>query len=340
MVGNLNNMKKFLLKILLFSAALVVFYLPFVLGSYCSFPEMKAVQKSLRHDTDVIVFGSSVNQSCADGDTDRRSISQMIDSFLDDIDVAGISHAAYHLDVYAEYISYIAQTGKKPIVIIPINLRSFSPEWDLRPNYQFIRERSLLNPFASIRFNGVPFLGFSMYPWTGSSELKSISMDEYYETPVFHSTRCVGKVADYDFTSGSVSDGNYDGDSEMLKGFVYHYMQPLHQNHRKLISLSRICGIGNDHGLTVVTYITPIDYQSAEKMGIEGFSGFQRQNIEIIQSVMMRHGSAAIDLSMALDSSHFDYEYRPCEHLNMMGREAVARELAAAISRVQGASQD
>ena len=58
---------------------------------------------------------------------------------------------AYHIGIYLEYAQYIvAQENLPQVVIIPINLRSFSPEWDMRPEYQFEKEARFLRSKNSL----------------------------------------------------------------------------------------------------------------------------------------------------------------------------------------------
>jgi len=306
-------MKKFVRNGLLFCIIGIVILYP---STYMfSFSELKILKRALKSDKDVIMFGSSVNDSYAPTDTDMRTIAEMLDSFMGEQSVIGISHGAYQADIYLEYVRYIINSGKKPIIIIPINLRYFSPEWDLRPGYQFEKERYILN--------GLPYFGNYKY--------REITESEFENTTVYNGSESVGKVKDFLDVSRKESDKL----SEARKGFVFHYMQPLKANHRKLKSLSKICEIGIKNNLKIVMYITPIDYKYAEQLQIEGFRHQQCDNVSTIKSVLASCEIQLIDLSMALDSSYFFYNIRPNEHLNMRGRREVVKALKSAVRHIK-----
>ena len=307
-------MKQFFQNGLLFCfiGIFVVFPIVYII-ELLAFPEFQLLKEALENEKSIILFGSSVNEHYAIDDKDKRSISELLDAFLPGHNVVGISHGAYQSDIYLEFVKYIARSGKKPIIIVPINLRYFSPEWDLRPEYQFNKEKNLLNG----------------YPFIVNLKSREINESEFNNSPIYNGNEYVGKVLDFRYIPNKAKDRI----SEMSKGFVFHYMQPLKANHQKLKSLFKICEIGNENDLKIIMYITPIDYTYAEKLGIKKFRQQQHDNIYIIKSTLTSCETVLIDLSMTLNSSYFDHGNRPGEHLNIRGRLRVARALKTAINK-------
>ena len=77
---------------------------------------------------------------------------EILQEMLPAHDIGEISHPAYNLDVYLHYIRHIIRSSHRPhVVILPINMRSFSPEWDMRPGYQFeqVKKTLILGPVFS-----------------------------------------------------------------------------------------------------------------------------------------------------------------------------------------------
>jgi len=288
----------------------IVFFYPLIyIKQILSFSELKKLKIALlKSDNDkcVIFFGSSVNKHTAFNDTDKRSIAEMLDSLLTTQKVVGISHKAYQADIYLEYVRYISKSEKKPIIIIPINLRSFSPSWDLNPGYQFTKEKYLLNGYPSI----VNF------------KYKVIKETEYNNFPIYYQNKLVGKLQDY-----LRIPKEYDRLYEMRKYFIFFYMQQIKSNHRKLKSLLKICELGKENSLRIVMYITPIDYTNAEQLKIEGFRQHLCNSVNIIKSTIASYEIELLDLSLMLDSTYFDYNISPNEHLNFNGRREIAKVL-------------
>lgn len=295
----------------------VILLSPYHIKKLFKFSELPKLKASLSANKDIILFGSSVNEYYSPDDTDKRSIAKMLDSYISGKSLTGISHCAYHADIYLEYVKYINRSGKKPTIIIPINLRYFSPGWDLRPGYQFTKEKFLLNEYSFLTN-----LNFLI-----NLQRQQLDTGAYSKAPVYNGNKLIGTVKDFE----RVSDQEDDKLSEMKKGFIFNYMQPLNINHRKLNSLLKICEIGNTNNLNIIMYITPIDYRRAEKLKITRFKQQQYDNIKTIKSALSTYTVDLIDLSMELDSSYFHYNKRPNEHLNMKGRQKVAKALRSAI---------
>jgi len=314
-------MKNFIQNSFLFcTIGIFVVFIPLIYIKYsmqiASFPELQTLKKALKSNKDVILFGSSVNRHTSSNDTDKRSIAEMLDKLLTKQNVVGISHGAYQADIYLEFVKYIAKQKRdeKPIIIIPINLRYFSPEWDLRPSYQFAKEKCLLNG----------------YPFWANFKYREIKETEFHNFLVYNPNGRIEKVKDYLY----ISTKELDKLSEMRKGFIFRYMQPLKANHRKLKSLLKICEIGKETDLKIVMYITPIDYTYAEQLKIQGFRQHLYDSVNTIKSTLASCEIELIDLSMVLNSSYFDYNQRPNEHLNMSGRREVAKALKSAIYHI------
>ncbi|HLY74826.1 MAG TPA: hypothetical protein VKU80_11970 [Planctomycetota bacterium] len=86
--------------------------------------------RSLAEKVDVVYLGDSVLESLADRDSDRRDISQMLAEHLDHQSVALVSHAGYGMEVYLSFAEYLSRQPAPPkVLVVPINLRSFSALW-------------------------------------------------------------------------------------------------------------------------------------------------------------------------------------------------------------------
>jgi hypothetical protein len=314
-------MRKFIIKSFIF--LLIVFFLHlFVESMRLSIPVFGGKQGSkFNNHTDVFLFGSSVEEYSASKDKDKRSISNMINSLSNKYHVESISGGAFHMDLFLELSKYIVKKLSHPkLIIVPINMRTFSPEWDKRPEYQFEKEKKILNGFTFSEFIEYAFRKQIPYLF---SKFNPITQEDFENTFVFNGKRKVGKVKDFLIERKNIKDMN----NYIKDGFVFHYMYSLGKEHRKLKSMTELARILSASHIKVLFYITPVDYSKGEMYFPGRFIKRLKNNINLINLLLINEGNQVLDLSLSLNSNFFSYEARPNEHLNQKGRMYVAKKL-------------
>jgi hypothetical protein len=98
---------------------------------------------SAKPTPEVLYLGDSVVERISKYDVDTRTLGTMVgDCLQGKLSVAYIAHSAYHLRIFYGFIQVIKTLKRRPhVIILPINLRSFSPQWDLNPVWQLEPER-------------------------------------------------------------------------------------------------------------------------------------------------------------------------------------------------------
>jgi len=143
------TMKSLAIRLSLFSVALAALQFLTAIAFPAGIPpEIVRLDAYLDSRTNIIYLGDSTLSLPAGQVTTGEILQEM----LPDCSVGEIAHPAYNLDLYLHYVRYIVRSAHPPdIVIVPINMRSFSPEWDKRPGYQFEEEKKALafGPFLS-----------------------------------------------------------------------------------------------------------------------------------------------------------------------------------------------
>jgi hypothetical protein len=303
-------MKKKFIKTLLFFV--IIALLQMIIGPRITgdFKHLRQLKKYLNKPIDILIFGDSSNWYTAKKDTDKRSISRMLRDRLPGCTVRSITHAAYHPEVYAAFCEYIVRQKTLPrIVIIPINLRSFSPEWDKNPRYQFEKQKIILEGGLHLAFyHPLRVLKY---------KFNAISRKEYFNTPVFNGNKEIGKIK------------HMHG---IKNQFILKYMYPLTPGHRKIKALVKIANLLSRHNITAVFYFTPIDYRAGERHLPGQSTGRLKENITFIESLLKDtgHGCHLLNLSLDLKSRYFAWQEKGSinEHLNQEGRQYAAEKLA------------
>lgn len=283
---------------------------------------IESLDMQLKEGIDTLYLGDCTNTSHRKWETDRRTLASILEKKIPGHKLGVLTYNSYHMEIYLEFIRYIAKSKHRlKRVIIPINLRSFSPSWDRMPQYQFEKEKILLKggmvaAFLRAFYRPLRLLGIDWY---------TISREEYLDTPVFKGTIQWGKVRDYN----RIYLKKYS--KEDIKGkILLFYMFSLSQEHRKIHSMISLARIGLQNNIQILFYITPIDYQSCEGYFPGEFTKRINENSLLIKNLLKKENTPVLDLSTALDSSCFTWTdtFYPNEQLNIMGREKVAEYLS------------
>ncbi|MBN4046881.1 hypothetical protein JYT90_01030, partial [bacterium AH-315-P07] len=176
-------MKRLLAKIVGLITVLVVCQMLFAgFSGYKDKPAtVVALEVALAAETTVLYFGDSTLYRGDYTEPDQRSLPAMLGELLPESSVAGIYHDAYHLELLEFFCRYAVEDTHKPdVIVLPINMRSFSDERVMRPEYQFVKEKLFLANrgvmFASFFRPLAAFRAFDLTP---------ISQEEYLDIEMF-----------------------------------------------------------------------------------------------------------------------------------------------------------
>ncbi len=324
-------MKIFLYKVLIF--AFLVIVLQLLIYSFKPSAVANSVSEgfatnfdNLSSPKDILYFGDSIIERVAATDTDKRTLPQMTSDLVKPLTVAAIAQAASQPDIYLAYSKYIAGRRVKPqAIIIPVNIRSFSPEWDLRPEYQFERERLFLNlakyPLGVAAYN--PLAVFK-----ADQLLNGASADNFNNTPIYIGKHKIALVRDI----MKIDSFKYSPE-EFKKIIAFEYLQPVSPGHRKIKSLRDIIDCFREYPVNLIFYFTPLDYQTIQENFGPEITAVIKENIRVVKSVLKGPNVKVLDLSYSLPSADFVWKTEgPInEHLGDKGRLSVASQIAKAV---------
>jgi hypothetical protein len=281
-------------------------------------PMAKQLQDHIESGVDVVYFGDSSVKDIAPDDSDTRNLVAMLDDALTGHSVGNMAEYASSAEIFEGYSALLSASPDPPrVVVFPINLRSFSPTWDLRPEYQFEKLKYVLRhpnvlAWATLR----PMILFR------AIDLIPISQAEFEASPVYFGTQPAGVVRDYEQGMLDESSADY-----FRKQFLYRYAYPLNAEHRKLKALAATVRNLQDSGIAPIVYITPIDYYGGLNLSGDLFEKLIEKNIDVISDKLAAEGITILDLSRKLQPDSFCYEMSIHEHLDQDGRAYVVGEI-------------
>lgn len=284
----------------------------------------------LRKGAEILFLGDSVVERISWHDTDKRTLGQMTaDALSNRNHMLCIAHAAYHFRIYYYLLNILRSTRNKPeLVILPINMRCFSPQWDLNPSWQFEEEIRYLKAYPETR--KVPAIRHNADALTFSDTERNQELD----LP-FTDLKRIGQFLDLIKNIPSDPEGMFQRRKQI---YIFHYLNPLQRDHRRLAYLGKILDLMNELNIRTILYITPMNYEGGRKHVGDGFMKIIRSNAAIIQGhILPWLGKGQIgfmDFQELLTPENFFHIDELTEHLNQFGRMKLAQALVCEIEKV------
>ena len=307
-------MNRFLLKTLIFLTLFIILFNlvnPLIIKYKYEF--INKYDRSIKESSsvEILYFGSSIDYHTHHADSNILSISEMIGSFTG-LDIEGISNGANNSRLhYIFYEDFKKNNTNKDIsiLIFPINLRSFSKEWNENINYEFKDIQFYFDFSSLISSNKIQF-----------SDSIQIEMDGCtYKQKVNENWKKKNLSTDY----------------------YIKYLFNIENDNQTLIALKKMNEIKIDN-LIVLFYITAIDFEMGNDL-IEDFENKLDENIKFLKGIMK--GQHLIDLSKSLSHENFNYPFYSDsasvmingsvnEHLNQKGRFFIADTISKYLNTI------
>jgi len=266
----------------------------------------------------------------AQEDTDKRNLGRII---LDKLGTGSVlSNSAYNPLVYYNHLLALFSTNHMPkMIVFPINLRCFSPQWDMNPKWQFDDEIQHIRRSIGRRFY-----------WCLSAKKKYATkkdMIEFRNNAIDYPSSCLKTVGEF---LDIVNSKPCDIEQKFLRKkeiFVFHYMHPLVKEHRKMQAIGRSLRLLQKTNTKVLFYITPINVHGGERFVGSAFRSQVDANIAVLNSIFEPYlndeSVQYFDWSKLFDSDLFFNEDLATEHLNQYGRKKLARRIVKEIERMK-----
>lgn len=289
------------------------------------FPELTLVNEHLQKQVDLIYFGDSSVGASAHDDTDKRPLNEILNEQLSDVTIGGVHHAAYQMDLFLAFCKNIINKSYKPkYILIPINLRSFSADWDKRPEYQFVKEMNYLEDrWYSPFYNGIRVF---------DRDSSMLSYNEFIKLPVYDGDSIIGKVKNF-------TGQEYENITEIhtKNKIQFHYFNSIDTQHQKIKSMIGLCELFKTENVSLIFYVTPVDFEIGEKYFPAKFTNRIKSNIDVLNSVTEKYNCSLIDASQLLASNEFSWKQDkyPNEHMNQKGKRKLAKYLSEHISKIR-----
>lgn len=271
------------------------------------YPALKAIIKS---KADIVLFGDSVMERVSRHDEDRRTLGEMISQQLAPQSVLTLSRSAHNPDIYLPLLRAMKKVRHRPkTIIIPINLRSFSPQWERSPDWSFEQEKAIIARYLRWRWSKIPAVSDVYLDASRHADFDEQEVD--FELSPF---KTIGE-----FRRLIRSEPSPERSASI---FIFHYTHRLSRSNPRLQSLKECVAIAQAIARQVLLYVTPINSKALERFVGEQATAIVQDNVATIREVL--DNQTVLDWSCAAAENHFFSEDLATEHLNEAGRKSLA----------------
>lgn len=266
---------------------------------------------------EALFFGDSVLERRANDDDDGRTLGEMTAEALRPLRLTQISGTGYHSGMYYRFLEAALHAGGRPrVVMLPVNLRSFSPQWHYHPLWSYRVEMDELRRLA----------GAAAEPYLDDAPGTS-----YEDIAVDYPGMPFKRIGDFTRVI-ETKTATAEQRAERLRCiFVFHYLHELRADHPKLLYLERIARTVRRAGAALYLYFTPINVEAGVRYAGPGFmTGVERNKRTTEQSILAAAGAQVrlADHAALFDAGAFFTHDNATEHLRAPARRSLAATLA------------
>ena len=298
----------------------------------------------------IIFFGDSVLNA---DHINQKNPSSLVKEFENIISINNleISGTAYNLYIIEKYFKLIKKYSKETsLIIIPLNLRSFSTSWHGVPEYQFDKECSYLS-IVSLEPNFYCIKNHLNNLIDKGRLLKK--QEDFLNTSVLAKGFLKGTSNSFFYNTREKCDVTINGNNRnfickqkkyfdqaleyMQYGLTwkqavqtmrynYHYAEDITPDNFVYKSFLNIIEYAILNDLKILFYITPLNTTSINQLSGKPLLDIINNNIKKLQNYEDKKNIFILNLLDILDQKHFE-EKCACEHIDLEGKKQLVKEL-------------
>lgn len=309
-------------------------------------PDVEIINSQIWRDRPIsmLLFGDSVATSIGPCDSGQDSLQNWVEratkthpaaqKFIQNMVFA--TSASFYTPVYNDILNLMVSLNARiQLVVIAINLRSFSDEWYTMPSRRNELFRSALRVKTGIA-TLVDFYQIAKYTYSDALDRE---INQWLGERVVYPGYTLGIRSQFNREIKPSLECHPDLQKEyqetLKTKFIYHYLYVLNDSHEGLQALRTLMGTIRAIGAHSLVYITPINMEDGITLVGPKFKQQVTRNITVIRNVVSQEGGMFVDWSDRLSRQRFVDQRLAVEHLDNEGRQWLGEALVNALTTLQ-----
>lgn len=293
----------------------------------------------VQDSVDAVYFGESSNFTIGKTDQDARSISEMLDDEFPNFKIGTVEKGAQHARIYHSLIKKIPASSPVKMVIVTMNLRSFSADWinsELESN--LMKADLLLQDRPELVSRLLLTLNFYDNK-RGSERLKDLhaawkkdKISWPYEFPY-------DNIYDWDVAKGNggwlLEDGSWDMPkiqlgTQQIKQFGFD----IKEDNPRLKDFDAIAKTCEERNIKLIFNLLAENIDAIDALHGKDLSFLMKRNRYFLKARYQNNELALVDNLELLREVHFTDKDFPTEHYDEIGRKRIAKNLADSLKKI------
>jgi hypothetical protein len=286
------------------------------------FPALREIVEAFSSSPppEFLIFGDSVSLRVADEDRDRRDLCAMVRESLLPVPALCVGGSAFNLRIYEAFVRVLRRVPTRPrMLIAPINMRSFSPQWHLNPAWQLTAELKAIDAWIADPASpiaAIPDVTLAPADYAGFDRLPVDIPSSKRET--------LGS-----FRALALSrEGGPERSRELM---AWHYAYRLDPAHPLLASLDALARGSRALAIDLHLFCTPVNVEFGRRILGPRFDDALSTNLAVVHERCRSLGVLLHDWSGALPAAAFFHPETLTEHLAESGRLWLADRIVACL---------
>lgn len=274
---------------------------------------------------DVLAFGDSVMERISRHDSDRRTLGEMLQDIVPDHWLDVVTRSALNPSLTRGLVEVVRRLTPPAGMLLPVNLRCFSPQWHLNPAWGFHQEHGIIGAW----------LADPEAPISPVSDVVDAGglYGEFERTRVAYELSELDTIGAFRQVTAGIPRTPEERLARTREIFVYHYGHAMVPDHPRLADLVATVDTALGVGIRPFVYLTPINVEAAERAAGARLVEIIGSNASLVRRALGPRVEVA-DWSQAVSDRHFFHEDIASEHLNEAGRKLVATRIGELVGRV------
>jgi hypothetical protein len=285
----------------------------------------KLMRRLRRNPPDIVYLGDSTTRWTAPDDHDQRRLDAMVSDLVAPRAVHSLYGGGYHGLIFEAFMSVIAASPARPVLIVPICSRNNLPSIAEHPAYRFEKAQARLRAITA----GTPGWRIRAIAQKPTAE----EFDAFYRIPFPTLLSQDTVIGDYarPLRDRSAFAGTPAERERLI--YAYHQTASLADDTPPVNAVTRLAATARAIGCQLIAYETPAPVErAAEHFGHQA-RDVLANNFAVLRSAVRKGSPDAhiVESGLLFSTDEFIEPAVADEHLNERGRRKLAGMLADAV---------